>query len=164
MTFLMAMVQVTQPLQAATVWWAVESNTGASPATPVFTRTSSSGLTRIGTNGTAQVQTGIDVVTVTSTTGLTVGQVVTGTGMPAGATITQIISPTQFRISLPATVTSSTGNIDAANPWTLTGNNFPRGSERYDHQPRHLEQYWGGCGCVWHDERCLNLLDNDWDD
>ena len=111
-----------QIAQGATVYWAIETNTGSTPAAPTFSRTSG-GTTQIGT-ATATMSTTSDVITVTSTTGLTVGQTVTGTGMPAGATITQIISPTQFRISANATTNTTTGTVNASNAWTTTGLNW----------------------------------------
>jgi autotransporter-associated beta strand protein len=120
MTFLMAMVQVTQPLQAATVWWAIETSTGTNPSNPVFSRTSGAS-TNIPSS---QVQLGNNVITVASSTGLSVGQVITGSGIPAGTvTITEIISPTQIRISANGSSTITT-TLSVTNPWTLTGNNF----------------------------------------
>lgn len=112
-----------QIAQGATVYWAIETNTGATPAAPTFSRTSG-GTTQIGNSATANMSSTSDVITVTSTTGLSVGQAVTGTGMPTGATITEIISPTQFRISANATTTTTTGTVNASNAWTLTGLNW----------------------------------------
>lgn len=63
------------------------------------------------TSGTA------DLVTVgggSDTSALSVGLPVTGTGIPAGATITQILSPTQFRISANATVAGTTAGTFSA--------------------------------------------------
>jgi hypothetical protein len=50
---------------------------------------------------------GSDTVTTTSTYNLYVGTTITGTGIPVGATITQIVNATTFRISAPATATST---------------------------------------------------------
>ncbi len=48
------------------------------------------------------------------TSALSVGLPVTGTGIPAGATITQILSPTQFRISANATIAGTTAGTFTA--------------------------------------------------
>ena len=62
---------------------------------------------------------GSNIVTVASTVGLTPGLRVTGTNMPANATIANIVSPTQIRLSVNATVTGVAGTLRATN---LTNN------------------------------------------
>ena len=54
-------------------------------------------------------------VTVASTAGLTPGLRVTGTNMPANATIIGIVSETQIRLSVNATVTGTAGTLRATN-------------------------------------------------
>ena len=58
---------------------------------------------------------GSNIVTVASTVGLSAGLRVTGTNMPANATIANIVSPTQIRLSVNATVTGVAGTLRATN-------------------------------------------------